>query len=741
MSATPLPLNPASDSRTDAELLLRFTEGHDRQAAEELIRRHGRLVMGVCRRILGRAADADDAFQATFLVLLRGGLRLRQPRSLSAWLYGTAWRIAVRLRSKLARQQSMEAGMEPHETENPFEQVAARHDLEVFDAELARLPDRYREPLVLHYLEGLTQREIAGVMGATESAVDGLLKRGRTELRARLARRGVVLTTTLAAVAVQETAVYAADWSPLVEATIQAATMQSPQVWENASNAPRAETLFQQELKIMWLQKLTLGGAIAAGGTLAVTLLGWTLLGNGLTVGAAEGPSGLTPVRSEIVLAAAEEPPPVAVEAPAAGGGAGSAPMPAGAFPEGASGAFGGGALGGGPFNAGAGTGGGDAPGGLSGFSGGGFPGAGGGLGGGGSPGAKLSMPLDQETLDELLARPIELAYQQVDWIAMLTTLQLNGLPIELDLVKELPRLGVNPLEKVDLNIGKVSTKTALRLLLKPHGLETQLIDGNLKIVRSDSVMGGMGGGPGVGAMPGMPGGAGMMAGMGGASGFVMGRAGGSGMILLDAGTMPAGIAGGSPSGPALQRAGATDLERRIEKALREPSEVDFVDMPLKEALDFLKQHHDIQIWADEVKLQDAGIGIDTPVTLQIHGVALHSLLNLLLLPQGLDYMIEDEVLKITTGEVVQERSINRVFRSRLDGLTIKMLAETASVEIKEVTGTRSEERVVVVVGNPRTLREFERLADEVLEAMNPAAEAAVPPAGRGRTDATKQVE
>lgn len=736
MSLVELPC-PADVPPSDAELLRRFMERHDRQAAETLIQRHGQLVMNVCRRILGRSANADDAFQATFLVLLRGGLRLREPRSLAAWLYGTAWRIAVRLRTKLARQQSMEAGMEPHAVENPFEQVAARHDLEVFDAELARLPERYRASLVLHYLEGRSQREIAQTLGATEAAVEGLLKRGRTELRARLARRGVVLTTTLAAVAVPEGAIYAADWSPLVEATIQAATVQSPQVWENASSAPRAETLFQQELKIMWLQKLTLGGAIAAGGTLAVTLLGWTLLGNSLIVGAAEGPSGLTPLNSEVVLAAAEEPA-AAVEAPpAAGGGAGSPPTGGRGFPGGAPGALGGGAFGSGLINAGAGAGGGDGPGGLSGFSGSGFGEAAGGLGGGVSPGAKLSMPLDQETLDELLERPIELAYQQFDWVAMLTTLQLNGLPIELDLVKELPQLGVNPLEKVDLNIGKVSTKTALRLLLKPHGLEAVLIDGKLKIVRSDSVVGGIGGRSAMGAMSGMPGGAGMMAGVGGASGSLMGSAGSSGMAGMTADM----TAGGSPSGPALQRAGATDLELRIEKALREPSEVDFVDLPLKEALDFLKQHHDIQIWADEVKLTDSGVGIDTPVTLQMTGVALHSVLNLLLLPQGLDYMIEDEVLKITTIEWVQERSTNRVFRSRLDGLTIKMLAETASVEIKEVTGTRSEQRVVVVVGNPRTLREFERLADEVLEAMNPAAEAAVPPAGRGRTDATKQVE
>lgn len=709
MSLVELPC-PADVPPSDAELLRRFMERHDRQAAETLIQRHGQLVMNVCRRILGRSANADDAFQATFLVLLRGGLRLREPRSLAAWLYGTAWRIAVRLRTKLARQQSMEAGMEPHAVENPFEQVAARHDLEVFDAELARLPERYRASLVLHYLEGRSQREIAQTLGATEAAVEGLLKRGRTELRARLARRGVVLTTTLAAVAVPEGAIYAADWSPLVESTIQAATVQSPQVWENASSAPRAETLFQQELKIMWLQKLTLGGAIAAGGTLAVTLLGWSLLGNSMTVGAAEGPSGLTPVSSEIVLAAAEEPA-AAVEAPPAeGGGAGGAPAAGGAVPGGLSGGFGGGAFAGSPPNRQP-----DEEGAYFpdvsarralGFPGGAIAGAPG-VAPGASPGAKLSMPLDQETLDELLERPIQLNYQQVDWIAMLSLLQLNGLPIDIDLVKEFNQLGVNPLEKVDLNIGKVSTKTALRLLLKPHGLEAKLIGGKLKIVKAEHATSALSRAEGAmtGTMPGMPGGAGMMAG-----------AAGSGM-------MPGGIAGGSPSSPALQRAGMSALEERIEAALREPTEIEFVEMPLKDCFQFLKSFHDVQIWVDEMRLQDAGIGMDEPVTLGVTKLTLTSALNLMLQQRGLDYFVEDEVLKITTIEDVENRSVTKILRSRIAGPTLESLAETANVNVKVLSGPIEGETPVVVTANPHALREFERLADQARDALTAPAD------------------
>lgn len=102
--------------------------------------------------------------------------------------------------------------------------------------------------------------------------------------------------------------------------------------------------------------------------------------------------------------------------------------------------------------------------------------------------------------------------------------------------------------------------------------------------------------------------------------------------------------------------------EQRILKALSEETEVEFVDMPLKEAIDFLKNYHDIQIWVDEVKLTDAGIGVDTPVTLQLTQITLRSALKLLLEPQGLTYLIEDEVMKITTIEEADLKLTVRVY-------------------------------------------------------------------------------
>lgn len=316
-------------------------------------------------------------------------------------------------------------------------------------------------------------------------------------------------------------------------------------------------------------------------------------------------------------------------------------------------------------------------------------------------------MPLDQETLDELLERPIQLNYQQVDWIAMLMTLQLNGLPIGLDLVKEFNQLGVNPLEKVDLNIGKVSTKTALRLLLKPHGLEAKLIDGKLKIVRSDAVVGG-------GAMR------------------QMSAMAGGGDMISGGEMMSGGFSTGGQSGPALQRAFVSPLEERIEKALRGPSEADFVDMPLKDALDFLKQHHGIQIWIDEVKLTEAGIGDDTSVTLQTTGVSLRSVLKLLLEPLKLDYIVEDEVMKVTSKAYAEERIVTRIFRSQLDSTVVNVLAETAKIEANGFPVGVGGSTVVIVTGKPDAIRRFEEIAEQVGDAMQPeiAAPAASGPGG-----------
>jgi RNA polymerase sigma factor (sigma-70 family) len=186
-------LGPA-DGDGDGELLRRFAAGREEAAFAGLVRRHGAMVFGVCRRLLHDLHDAEDAFQATFLLLARRAASVRQPESVASWLYGVAYRVARKARAAAARRP--EVGANPAEPPSPADPVAeaAWHELRpVIDEELNRLPEKYRAPLVLCYLEGRTNEEAARLLGWTRGTVSGRLARARDLLRPRLARRGLAL--------------------------------------------------------------------------------------------------------------------------------------------------------------------------------------------------------------------------------------------------------------------------------------------------------------------------------------------------------------------------------------------------------------------------------------------------------------------------------------------------------------------------------------------------------------------
>ncbi len=178
--------NPAAlAAQPDGALLRRFAERRDEAAFAALLQRHGPMVLAACRRMLPSAQDAEDAFQATFLVLARRAGQVGRPERLGPWLYGVALRVARRLRRDRPAQQLLD--------DVPERILPTDRDLQVaLDEELARLPARYREPLVLCCLEGLSREEAAERLGTTEGAVKGLLERGRERLWQRLVRRGVV---------------------------------------------------------------------------------------------------------------------------------------------------------------------------------------------------------------------------------------------------------------------------------------------------------------------------------------------------------------------------------------------------------------------------------------------------------------------------------------------------------------------------------------------------------------------
>ena len=172
-----------------AELLQRFADRRDEGAFAALVDRHGPMVLATCRRILPDHADADDAFQATFLVLARKASSLSDPDRLAPWLHGVARRVAVRARSRSARRVEFEgAGREDHPIAP--DEADARELRAVLDEELSRLPAKYRDPLVLCYLEGLTHDEAAGQLDWPVGTVRSRLAGGRDRLRSRLTRRG-----------------------------------------------------------------------------------------------------------------------------------------------------------------------------------------------------------------------------------------------------------------------------------------------------------------------------------------------------------------------------------------------------------------------------------------------------------------------------------------------------------------------------------------------------------------------
>ncbi len=174
----------------DAELLERFASQRDEAAFEALLQRHGPLVWSVCRRVLGEEHAAEDAFQATFLVLVRKARSVNKQASICSWLHGVALRVALR-----ARQQEQLRHRREQETPIRSPTEANWPDIRpILDEEIQRLPEKYRLPIILCYLEGQTNDEAARLLNCPRGTVATRLARARERLRSQLLRRGVTLS-------------------------------------------------------------------------------------------------------------------------------------------------------------------------------------------------------------------------------------------------------------------------------------------------------------------------------------------------------------------------------------------------------------------------------------------------------------------------------------------------------------------------------------------------------------------
>jgi RNA polymerase sigma factor (sigma-70 family) len=260
----------------DRDLLARFVASRDEEAFAEIVRRHGAMVLAVCRRVTGRLHDAEDAFQAAFLVLARRAAHIGRPELLANWLYGVAYRTALEARAarRRAEERIVPAAPEPA-TPPPTDDLTELR--RVIDEELAKLPDKYRTALVLCDLEGLPRAAAAAQMGIPEGTLSSRLAHARKVLAERLSRRGVSATVTAVASALAREVGASAIPNTLMNITILAAVRFAPGGVAPVGVSPAVSSLTDGVLKTMLVTRLrhlfAIGllacGLIGVGATLA----------------------------------------------------------------------------------------------------------------------------------------------------------------------------------------------------------------------------------------------------------------------------------------------------------------------------------------------------------------------------------------------------------------------------------------------------------------------------------------
>jgi RNA polymerase sigma factor (sigma-70 family) len=210
---------------SDAQLVERFVTARDEAAFELLVRRHERLVLNVCRRVLHDGHDAEDAFQATFLVFVRKVAAIGKRASVAGWLYQVAYRIALRARTASARRAANEklSADLPALAADPGPDAAWRELRPLLDQEVSRLPEKYRLPVILCYLQSRTYEEAARELGCSRGTLSTRLTRARELLRRRLVRRGLTLSGGLLATLLVEETATAAPPAGLADAVVRAA--------------------------------------------------------------------------------------------------------------------------------------------------------------------------------------------------------------------------------------------------------------------------------------------------------------------------------------------------------------------------------------------------------------------------------------------------------------------------------------------------------------------------------------
>jgi RNA polymerase sigma factor (sigma-70 family) len=258
------------DALTDSELLESFLSQREGAAFEALLRRHGPLVLGVCRRVLRNAQDAEDAFQATFLVLVRKAGSLQSRELLANWLYGVAYRTAMKARAMNARRRAKERQAGELPRSEPSTNGSQEELLAQLDYELSRLPDKYRVPVVLCELEGKSRKEVARLLGVPEGTLSWRLAQAKKLLGRRLSLYGTVAVAALLAEGAASACLPPALRLSTVKAVLTAGTVPA-QVLALTEGVMKAMLLTKLKITACFAMLMLLGGAGTTGLTYQAT--------------------------------------------------------------------------------------------------------------------------------------------------------------------------------------------------------------------------------------------------------------------------------------------------------------------------------------------------------------------------------------------------------------------------------------------------------------------------------------
>jgi RNA polymerase sigma factor (sigma-70 family) len=273
-----------SSQQTDLQLLQQFIAEHNEAAFTALVQRHGAMVLGVCRSVLRHRQDAEDAFQAAFMVLACKARAIRKQEALSSWLHGVAYRLALKAKARANRLRNRrQQPARDSDSNSTVEELTLRELRVILNEELHRLPEKYRTPLLLCYWEGKTRDEAAERIGVTPDAFKKYLERARNLLKSRLGGRGLVPSAALFAVLFSENGAWAAVSSELTQSTAQAAVAFATGKGACAGVSAVAAVLAEGTIRAMTITKWVTT-------ILVVMILG--SLGTGLGLAAYQGLQG-----------------------------------------------------------------------------------------------------------------------------------------------------------------------------------------------------------------------------------------------------------------------------------------------------------------------------------------------------------------------------------------------------------------------------------------------------------------